>query len=104
MKLLVVTCLKEYQKKVLEIFKQSGVPVFSATEIIGFKSAEPNNIMDNWFSRGSESFDSMIIFSFTEEEKSDKVLQKVKDFNASHRSDFPLRAFVMPVEKSSSSI
>lgn len=100
MKLLMVTCLKEDQKLVMEIFHQSGVPVFSATEIVGFKEGDPNNLMDNWFSRGSAPFDSWLSFSFTDEGKSDRVLQLVKEFNQKRATNFPVRAFVVPVEKS----
>jgi hypothetical protein len=88
---------------VTEIFRHSGVPVFSATEIVGFKTDEPNNMMDNWFSRGPESFDSLVTFSFTEEAKADLVLRMVNEFNVVNKTEFPLRAFVMPVEKFSSS-
>jgi hypothetical protein len=101
MKLLFVTSLKEYQKTVVDIFNKSGIPVFSVTETIGFKDHHKVNLLDNWFSRGTEKFDSIFVFSFTEEVRAEKALELIKQYNAENETGFPIRAFVVPVEKSS---
>lgn len=100
MKLLMVTCLKEYQKPVMEIFNQSKVAVFSMTEIVGFKEGEPNDMLDNWFSRGAAPFDSLLSFSFTNEANADQAMKFIGEFNHAHPGQFPVRAFIVPVEKS----
>ncbi|HEY5749287.1 MAG TPA: hypothetical protein VIU12_24635 [Chryseolinea sp.] len=104
MKLLVITSLKEYQKKVAEIMDLSGITAFSITETIGFKDHRAPNRLDNWFSSGSENFDSVFLFSFTDEEKADKALALVKRFNADDETGFLIHAFILPVDKSSYSI
>ncbi|MBL0744195.1 hypothetical protein [Chryseolinea lacunae] len=100
MKLLVITSLKEYQKKVAQIMDLSGISVFSITETIGFKDQHSPNLLDNWFGSGNENFDSVFLFSFTDEEKADKTLLLVKKFNAEDETGFPIHAFILPVDKS----
>lgn len=101
MKLLVVTSLKEYQKKVAHILDQAGIAVFSVSETIGFKDHRTTNLLDNWFSSGNEQFDSIFLFSFTEEGKSEYAVDLIKKYNAENETGFPIRAFIVPVDKSS---
>lgn len=101
MKLLVVTSLKEYQKKVAHILDQAGIEVFSVSETIGFKDRHTSNLLDNWFSSGNDQFDSIFLFSFTEEVKADHALELIKKYNVENNTGFPVRAFIVPVEKSS---
>lgn len=104
MKLLVITSLKEYQKKVAQIMDLSGITVFSITETIGFKDHRTPNLLDSWFSSGREDFDSVFLFSFTDEEKADEALALVKKFNADKETNFLIHAFILPVDKSSYTI
>ena len=53
MKLLVITSLKEYQKKVSHILDQANIVVFSVSQTIGFKEHHTPNLLDNWFSSGN---------------------------------------------------
>jgi hypothetical protein len=104
MKLLVVTSLKEYQKEIATIFEQAGIKVFSVSETKGFKEDHNINLLDNWFSSGKEHFDSIFLFSFTQDANADQALELVKAYNLENKTNFPIRAFVLPVEKSSYSI
>jgi tRNA A37 methylthiotransferase MiaB len=101
MKLLMITSLKEYSDQVAAIFKEAGIGVYSATDTIGFKGEQEHNLMDSWFGMGEARFDSVCLFSFTEDEKAQQGLQLVKNYNNQHPGDFPIRAFVLPVEDSS---
>jgi len=101
MKLLFVTSLKEYQKTVADILNKAEIPVFSVTETIGFKDHHRTNLLDNWFSSGTEQFNSIFVFSFTEQSKTEKAIELIKEYNATNESEFPIRAFIVPVEKSS---
>jgi hypothetical protein len=102
MKLFIVTCLKEFQDAVNKIFKQSGIQVFSAAPIIGFRNNQSPDIMDSWFAAGDEKMDSLMLFSFTTAENSDHAMELIRKFNSENESLFPLRAFIVPVEKASS--
>jgi len=101
MKFFIVTCLKEYQDDVCEIFRQSQIRVFSATDVIGFKDSQQPNLLQDWFASGDEKFDSLFIFSFTDDQHAEKGMELIKQYNESHQSGFPVRAFIVPVEKSS---
>lgn len=101
MKLLVVTSLKEYQKTVARIVDQAGIAVFSVSETIGFKDHATTNLLDNWFSSGGEQFNSIFLFSFTEEAKAEQALELIKKYNTENNMKFPIRAFIVPVDKSS---
>ena len=100
MKLFIVTCLKEYQDDVAKIFKQANIHVFSATPVIGFRDNQPMDIMDSWFASGEEKMDSLMIFSFTATENADQGMQLIKNYNQQTETVFPVRSFIVPVEKS----
>lgn len=101
MKLVIVTSLKEYQKEVASIFDDAGIKVFSVSETKGFKDDHSENLLDHWFSSGKEHFDSLFFFSFTSEENADHTLDLIKAFNEANDTNFPIRAFIVPVDKSS---
>lgn len=99
MKLFIVTCLKESQDDVAKIFKQADIHVFSAAQIIGFRDNQPPDMMDSWFASGDEKMDSMMLFSFTAAENADLGMELIKNFNKSTETNFPIRSFIVPVEK-----
>lgn len=101
MKFFIVTCLKEYQEEVTKIFKQSNIHAFSATDVIGFKDNQSHNLLEEWFASGDEKFDSLMVFSFTSTENADNGLALIKKYNEETGTSFPIRAFIVPVEKAS---
>lgn len=100
MKLLIVTCLKEYLTDVARIFKQANIQVFSANEIAGHRNSAPLNLLEDWFATGGEEVDAMMIFTFTTAANAERGIALIKAYNENLKEDFPVRAFVMPVEKS----
>lgn len=101
MKFFIVTCLKEHQEAVYKIFKNANIHVFSATDVIGFKDNQTFDLLDDWFASGDERFDSMMLFSFTAGENAEHGMELIKKYNEESETDFPVRAFIVPVEKSS---
>jgi GTPase Era involved in 16S rRNA processing len=101
MKLLFVTSLKEYQKTVADILNKAEIPVFSVTETIGFKDHHKTNLLNNWFSSGTDQFNSIFVFSFTDQVKTEKVMELINEYNAANETGFPIRAFIVPVEETS---
>ncbi|WP_295668813.1 hypothetical protein [uncultured Mucilaginibacter sp.] len=99
MKLLIVTCVKECKNDVYKIFKQANINVFSATDLVGFKNNQTFNIAEEWFARGDEKFDSLMVFSFTADENAERGLELFNNYNETNQPDFPIRAFMLPVEK-----
>lgn len=98
MKLLIITSIKECQETVGQIFKETGIQVFSMSEIAGFKEGSSTSFTDNWFGSGGDSYDSIMLFSFTEKEKAEKALELIKKYNEKEETDFPIRGFIVPVE------
>jgi hypothetical protein len=101
MKLFIVACLKEYQDDVHQIFKQAKINVFSVTDVIGFRDNHTLNLLEDWFASGDEKFDSLFIFSFTGDENAEQCLGLINNYNEKNKTGFPVRAFIVPVEKSS---
>lgn len=99
MKLLIITSIKECQQKVADIFEETGIEVFSVSEIAGFKGGAPADLMYNWFGSSGDSYNSLLLFSFTEKEKTEKVLGLIKEYNETEKLPFPIRGFVLPVEQ-----
>lgn len=100
MKLLIVTCLKEYLNDISKIFEKASINVFSTSDIVGHKDGKTRNLLDDWFASGGEEVNSMMIFTFTSQASADRGMELIKDYNKNLKENFPVRAFVLPVEKS----
>ncbi|HNP23852.1 MAG TPA: hypothetical protein PKM63_20030 [Panacibacter sp.] len=101
MKLLIITCLKEYQPDVAGLLDKAKINVFSVSETTGFKEDHVTDLMGSWFAAKKESFDSLFIFSFTNEASAQQAVELIKAYNATTATTYPVRAFVLPVEQSS---
>ena len=101
MKLLLVTALKEYKRSISKIMEQSGINAFSITETSGFKGDDSQNLLDSWFASGDEFYDSIFLFNFTEEAKAEIAMNFIVEHNSAVHPKFPIRAFIMPVDKAS---
>lgn len=100
MKLLIITSIKECQSQVADIFKATGIQVFSVSEIAGYKDgASETSVTQGWFGSGGDAFDSIMLFSFTENEKALKVLELIKEYNKTQETQFPLRGFILPIDQ-----
>ena len=97
MKLLIVTCIKE--KETVELFMKAHITAFSNTDINGFKSNTAQNLISNWFSSSTDHVNSVLFFTFAEIDKIDKMLMETKKFNENTKSNNPLRAIVLDIEK-----
>lgn len=100
MKLFITTCLKEYQDDVSKIFNQANISVFSVTDITGFKDDNSNDLLEGWFASGDEKFDSLLVFSFTSDANAEAGINLINDYNRKLKENFPVRAFIVPVDKS----
>lgn len=98
MKLLIITAVKEYSDQAVALVKKAGITVFSATDIIGFKDGSQHNLLDDWFGTGEARFNSVLLFSFAADEQAKQTIELVQEYNQSLADDFPLRAFMVPVE------
>lgn len=101
MKLLIITSLKEYKHVVARIFEKADITVYSATDTIGFKENSMTSPIEGWFAGGSGQFNSIFLFSFTDDINARLALELFKEYNESKECEFPIRAFIVPVEAAS---
>jgi hypothetical protein len=100
MKLLIVTSLKEFKKDVSNILGKAQIPIFSFSDIIGVKANYIPELSDDWFTSDSDrEFRSVFFFSFTDNEKAENALEQIAVFNTLDRVEYPVRGFILPVEK-----
>lgn len=99
MKLLIVTVVDQYEKKVLQLFKESNIENYSGSDIEGFKNANSFMMNSSWFPSERSGADSSMFFSFTEDDKIDVFFSLVAQFNESLETNNPIHAVVVPIER-----
>jgi hypothetical protein len=100
MKLLIVAAIKEDTKNVSTILKNASISVFSVTDTMGVKNTIDTDLLDDWFSRGTGKVDSVFVFCFTTAQNAEHALKEIELHNQKKSDGFPVRAFVLAVEKS----
>ncbi|APZ45348.1 hypothetical protein BW723_03095 [Polaribacter reichenbachii] len=99
MKLVLVTAVEEYQKDVLSIFKKANIENFSSSDIDGYKNVPTILKASSWFSSEKSGNESILFFSFTEKEKIDGLFVFIEEFNKNLKTNNPLKAIVLPIER-----
>lgn len=99
MKLLVVTVVSEFDKQILQLFKEANIESFSESHIDGFKNPSSVVRTSSWFPSEKGGVESSLFFSFTEEDKIDVLFDLVKEFNKKIETNNPIKAVVVPIEK-----
>jgi len=99
MKLVIVTAVEEYQKDIVQLFKKAEIDNFSESYIEGFKTSKSLQMTSNWFASGRNSADSVMFFSFTEDEKIDILFSSINEYNQKLETNNLIRAVVVPIEK-----
>ena len=99
MKLVIVTAVKEYQDKVLKVFQQSGIENFSSSSIDGYKNQSSIITAQSWFPSVKGGNQSLMYFSFTQQEMIESLLNNIKELNNQLEDYNPIRAIVLPIEQ-----
>ncbi len=99
MKLLVITTVTEFEKDIYTLFKKSQIDIYSTSNIQGRKFSPIKNMSENWFSPQRDSLNSKLYFTFSTEEKIDTMLKSLKQYNTEYRTNNPVKAIVLPIEK-----
>ncbi|MFN1835462.1 hypothetical protein AB2B38_009390 [Balneola sp. MJW-20] len=101
MKLLIILSIEEHTDIVRKILADEGVPMYSETDIYGFKTDRHQPDLSNWFAHENDGTFSKLFFSIQTEEAVDNVLQSVKNYNAQHEDskNYPLHAYQLNIEK-----
>lgn len=100
MKLLIVTVVEEFEKDILRLFKEAKIESFSGSEIDGYKNHTSVVRTSSWFPSQKSGVESSLFFSFTEDENIDLIFNLIKEFNSNLETNNPIKAVVVPIEKS----
>ena len=100
MKLVIVTVVEQFEEDILRLFKNSKIESFSESQIDGYKNPASVFIASNWFPSEKGGVKSSMFFSFTEAEKIDTLFELIEEFNKNLETNNPIRAIVVPIEKS----
>jgi len=100
MKLLMILSVAEYADEVRKLMVQNNVPVYSETEMHGFRTERHKPDIRSWFSQGSHGVFSTLFFSFQDEATVNRILEQVKAKNeaCSGERENPFHAYVLGVE------
>ncbi|UZH54938.1 hypothetical protein JRG66_13355 [Salinimicrobium tongyeongense] len=100
MKLLIVTSVVAFHKDVLKLFIKANIEAFSSSEIDGYKNGNSLVATQSWFPGDKGGNESVMLFSFTEEEKITQLFRYLKEYNEKLETNNPVRAVVLPIERS----
>ncbi len=100
MKLLIVTVVAEFEKDILRLFKKAKIESFSESQIDGYKTSTPLVRTASWFPSEKGGIESSLFFSFTEDENITTLFELIKTFNKNLETNNPIKAVVVPIEKS----
>jgi hypothetical protein len=100
MKLVMVTAVEEFQNDVLKLFKRANIESFSGSEIEGYKSQSDLLATSTWFPSIRGASESVMFFSFTEDENINSLFELISVFNQKVETNNPIRAVVIPIEQS----
>ena len=100
MKLVMVTAVEQFHNDILQIFSKADIRNFSESEIEGYKKAPAILSSSNWFASGKSGTNSIMLFSFTENEKIDVLFKLLEEYNTNMETNNPVKAIVLPIERS----
>jgi len=79
MKLLLVTCIQEYESAVKEILKHSGAKSFSYQPVKGYSNGTESNA---WFVSGEIATESLLFTVFIDDACKDELIDGFQKFNS----------------------
>lgn len=100
MKLLIVTVVEEFEKEILRLFKEAKIESFSSSDIDGYTNPTSMVRTSSWFPSEKSGVESSLFFSFTANENIDRLFALIKIFNTGLETNNPIKAVVVPIEKS----
>ena len=102
MKLLIILSIEEYTDDVRKILSRQKVPIYSETNVHGFKTEEYQPDISNWFAKDDHGVYSTLFFSVQDEKCVKRVIDEVKVYNQETGAEKqnPLHAYSLNVEES----
>ena len=94
-----VTAVEQFHNDILQIFNKADIRNFSESEIEGYKKAPTILSSANWFASEKSGTNSIMLFSFTEEDKIDTLFNLLKEYNNNMETNNPVKVVVLPIER-----
>lgn len=98
-KLIALTVVKELEKDAVSMLKKAGILTWSTIHMEGHKEYSETLIDTNWFSSSHNNVDSVLLFSFTENEKIEGLIRLLNEFNQKADCSSPVKLAVLNVEQ-----
>lgn len=100
MKLLIILSVAEFENEVRAMMTKNKVPIYSETEMYGFKTEDHQPDIRSWFSQPDKGIYSTLFFSFQDEATVENILNDVNEFNSitEENTENPLHAYQIAVE------
>ena len=100
MKLLLITCVKQFKKEVKDILKKADVKTYTYKDVIGYRDANQFSMQDNWFAHDMNEGKSILFYAIMKKENIDLVFDLVTAFNNEQETLSSIHVAVTPIERS----
>lgn len=102
MKLLIILSIEEHTDEVRKILARQKVPIYSETEVHGFRTEAYQPDITNWFANDEHGIYSTLFFSIQDGTCVERVLNEVRSYNKKQGDDKPnpLHAYSLNVDQS----
>lgn len=99
MKLLLITCIQEYEENVKGILKHSGVKSFSYQSVKGYRNENGDEI-SNWFVSNDIPTESLLFTVFIENQCMDDIFGRIEKFNTDRTALSKVHVACLAVDQS----
>lgn len=101
MKLLIILSIEEYTDDVRKILSRQKVPIYSETNVHGFRTDEYQPDITNWFAGDDHGVYSTLFFSIQDGNCVKRVMQEVRAYNKETGAEKqnPLHAYSLNVDE-----
>lgn len=100
MKLIIAMSVKQYQEELVGIFQGLEIPVFSKTDIQGYKNHDQPADVTNWFVANRESDFSVMFFAFVADNVANTIMETIKNWDQNNEAKSQMHAYVLNVDQS----
>lgn len=100
MKLLLITCIANFEKDVKTVLQKSNVSTYTFKEVTGFHDISEEAMENNWFAAERNETDSLLFFVFVRKENVEHIFQMADAFNAKQQSLSHIHIAVLDIEQS----
>ncbi len=98
MKLIIITAVREFEKDVKQILKNSGVVSYSYQYVMGHSNAAAEE-ETNWFGSHIPETESVMFYAFVKAENINKTCDAVKEFNEKQETLSKIHTAIVKLEK-----